>query len=253
MTSTKLRGLAPAIHYLSTFPSAVEVAEVIRSTVFGALGARTCSIWRVMDGDLVAIAQVGHTQEQEERYRVLPGAIDLLIWRAVRTGSPIFTDGADSSARGNPRFASVDEEFWTRTLRHHEAVAVVRSGITYAGQPIGAVGLILDQPWPEDAESLGLLDIVTSALGLWISSPASGTREIATAARASVSSIGLSFTERQRQILRLVEQDMPTAQISIALRVSESSIKQDLQHVMMALNTRNRTLAAARARDLGLL
>lgn len=253
MTSPRLRGLAPAIHYLSTFPSAPDVAEVLRTTVFGTLGARTCSIWRVLDGDLVAVAQVGHTQEQEERYRVLPAAIDLLIWRAVRTGTPIFTDGADTSARGNPRFASVDEEFWSRTLRHHEAVAVVRSGITYAGQPIGALGMILDQPWSEDAESLGVLDVVTSALGLWMSSPASGTREIAVAARASVSSIGLFFTERQRQILRMVEQDVPTAQIALSLRVSESSIKQDLQHVMMALNTRNRTVAATRARELGVL
>jgi DNA-binding NarL/FixJ family response regulator len=63
----------------------------------------------------------------------------------------------------------------------------------------------------------------------------------------------LHVTERQKQILRLVEVGKSNTGIALALGYSVSTIKQELQRVMRAMGVSDRTEAAARARSLGLL
>lgn len=249
MTS-RLHGIPELLRFLSTLPRPQDVARVLHTSTFGPLGARTCTLWAMDGDDLVAIGQSGHTDEEAERYRILPGALDLIMWRTIRSGVPLITDERD---RVQSSFASIDEEFWAKTLAGHDVVSIVRAPITYAGRPVGALGILLDRSWPGDPSTRDLLETVRSVLGLWMTSPASGVRDQTDESRTRVGVLSLSFTDRQRRILRMVEQDASTARIAAAERISESSVKQDLQQVMRALNTRNRNLAAARARELGLL
>ena len=250
MTAPTLRGLPQFLRYLTTFPDPQAMVTSLRTGVLSSFGARTASIWALVDDDLIVVAQDGHTREEADRYSVLPGSLDLLMWRAVRSGQLLVTDDSDTVMSN---FTNVDGEFWPRTLTRVEAVSIIRAPIMHAGRPVGALGLLLDRHWPGDADSTALLATVCSVLGLWVTSPESGASEAVAANQKRSTAFRLSFTERQKAILRLVEQDMTTAQIALALRQSESTVKQDLQHVMRALNTRSRAIAAARARELGLL
>lgn len=250
MTATGLSGLPLFLRFLTTYPAPQAVVSALRSGVLTSLDARTATIWALADGDLVMVAQDGHTREESERYSVLPGTLDLLMWRAIRSGSPLITD-EDDAVMSN--FSSVDEESWSRTLTRVGAVSVVRAPLMHCGQPVGALGLLLGQPWPGDPESVALIDSLASLLGLWLTSPESGATDAARANRTSATSLSLAFTDRQKEVLRMVEQDATTPQIALALRQSESTVKQDLQQAMRALNTRSRAIAAARARELGLL
>ena len=248
MNGISLRGLPQFLTFLTTYPEPQQVVSSLRTGVLSSVGARTTTLWSLTDGDLVMVAQDGHTREEADRYSVLPGNLDLLMWRAIRSGSPLIT-GENDAVMSN--FSSVDEESWSRTLTRVEAVSVVRAPLMHCGQPVGALGLLSDQVWNSDAAAL--LEVVTSMLGLWLTSPDSGAREAAKANRTRATSFRLAFTDRQKEVLRMVEQDASTPQIAITLNQSESTIKQDLQQVMRALNTRNRAIAAARARELGLI
>lgn len=248
MSGFGLRGLPQFLTFLTTYPEAQQVVSSLRTGVLSSVGARTATLWSLMDGDLVMVAQDGHTRDEADRYSVLPGNLDLLMWRAIRSGEALVTDENDTVMS---QFSSVDEESWSRTLARVHTVSVVRAPLMHCGQPVGALGLLVDQVWNDDAAAL--LEVVASMLGLWLTSPDSGAREAATANRTRATSFRLAFTDRQKQVLHLVEQDASTPEIAIALNQSESTIKQDLQQVMRALNTRNRAIAAARARELGLI
>lgn len=250
MTGRGLHGLPQFLRFLTTDPEPDELVAALRSGVGASLGARTATVWLLVDGDLVMVAQDGHTRDEADRYSVLPGTLDLLMWRAMRSGSPLITDESDAVMSN---FSSVDEETWSRTLARVETVSVVRAPLMHCGQPVGALGLLLDRRWAADQEAEGLLTVVSSLLALWITSPDSGAKEAAKAHRSRASAFRLAFTERQKEVLRLVEQDATTPQIALALRQSESTVKQDIQQAMRALNTRNRAIAAARARELGLI
>lgn len=250
MTITSLHGIPQFLRFSTTYPTPDALVANLRTTAFGAYGARTCSVWTVIDDDLVVVAQDGHTAEEADRYSVLPGALDLLIWRAVRSGTPLITDEGDAVLS---TFATIDEQYWQRTLQRVETASVVRAPLLHRGQPVGALGLLLDQPWPGDATAIAVLDIVRNTLALWLTSPESGARAAAEANRSRSTSLSLAFSDRQKQILRLVEQDASTPKIALTLMLSESTVKQDLQQAMRALNTRSRSIAAARARELGLL
>ncbi|MGB3544028.1 response regulator transcription factor, partial [Rubrivirga sp.] len=62
-----------------------------------------------------------------------------------------------------------------------------------------------------------------------------------------------SLTPREVEIVRLVATGMTNAEIADHLFVSTATVKRHVANVYGKLDVRNRTEAAARARDLGLL
>jgi len=253
MSSTRIPplGAMPAfLRLLATFPDAETVMDGLVSGPLAAYGVRTCRIWTLRDGNLVAVVGHGHTPEESDRYAVLPGELDLAVWRAVRSGGPLITDGEEQPSSD---FGSIDGQFWARVLARVDARAVIRAPLRLGSQAVGAIGFITDRPWPDDAAATGALDALTSALGLWITNPRSGADGLAAATLAQAPQDTLAFTPRQREILLLVESGASNPQIAVLLRVSVSSVKQDLQSAMRALGAQRRADAPARARRLGLL
>lgn len=245
-----LRALPAFLRLLATFPSAETVMAGLVSGPLARFGVRTCSIWVIRDGDLVAVASHGHTAAEVDRYAVLPGELDLALWRAVRDGRPIVTAGEEHPSA---EFGSVDGQFWGRVLERVAAQSVVRAPLLLGRSPVGALGLITDQPWPDDSAAVDMLAALGSALGLWLTNPRSGADALAAETLARTPSLSLAFTPRQREILLLVESGSSNPEIARLLRVSVSSVKQDLQAAMRALGTSRRADAPGRARRLGLL
>jgi len=61
------------------------------------------------------------------------------------------------------------------------------------------------------------------------------------------------LTERELEVLRLLAVGLPSREIAHTLVVAVGTVKQHLKHIYDKLQVRNRTEAANRARDLGLL
>lgn len=61
------------------------------------------------------------------------------------------------------------------------------------------------------------------------------------------------LTDRERDVLRLVGEGLPNAEISARLHLSPGTVRNYLSAAILKLDARNRTEAFARARDRGLL
>lgn len=61
------------------------------------------------------------------------------------------------------------------------------------------------------------------------------------------------LTDRERDVLRLVGEGLPNAEISERLHLSEGTVRNYLSSAIVKLNARNRTEAFAHARDRGFL
>ncbi|MFK0257019.1 response regulator [Streptomyces sp. NPDC090445] len=62
-----------------------------------------------------------------------------------------------------------------------------------------------------------------------------------------------ALSPRETEILRLVAEGLTNREISTALFVSEGTVKNHISRILGRLNLRDRTQAAIRARDMGLL
>ena len=246
MTITSLHGLPRFLQYLSTFPSPDSVATALVLGPLQFCGAVSIIIWRVEGNELVCVGQHGHTRAEAARYAVVPLDVDFAISRVVRTATPLMstaTAGIEAPA------ARLDEEFWTRMLARVDATAVVRSPIWHSGIVVGAFGLLLSGPLPPDSESSAMLEAVTSALGVWLTHPQSGLPVISSRSRTSP----LALSPRQVRILALVAEGLSNRAIAMHLRLSESTVKQDLQRAMRTVGVQDRHAATEQARAMGLL
>jgi DNA-binding NarL/FixJ family response regulator len=61
------------------------------------------------------------------------------------------------------------------------------------------------------------------------------------------------ITDRQLEVLRLLGEGRTNLQISVRLGFSDSTVKKEVQQLMVYLNVHDREAAVARARELGLL
>ena len=99
---------------------------------------------------------------------------------------------------------------------------------------------------------LALLRTLGSALGLWLDSPLT-PRPTPLAFHENPAYIAMALTGRQKEILNLVEAGRSNAFIATKLGYSASTIKQELQRVMISLDVTSRAEAAQRARAIGLI
>jgi DNA-binding CsgD family transcriptional regulator len=253
MSRATAYGLPQLLRYLGTFPRPADALEALHHGPLGVYGATASLLWQVRGDELVALASVGHTRAEVDRYATLPLTLGLSVVRAVRTGT-VIVDTDVTVAETPPAPASrdmLDDEVRDAILRRGQAASVLRIPLLNDGRSVGAIGLVVDRRWPDDEGTVALTDCISLAMGMWLTHPRVGVS--GAAVRPLARDWSLSFTERQREILRLAEQGQSNPAIAAALHVSASSVKQDLQRCMRALRSEDRLAAAARARSLGLL
>lgn len=244
-----LARLPMLVQHIAALPPPDQVLRALRLGVFAPMGMRAGVIWR-LDGpvQLVRMAACGHTQSEEARFATFPVGVEPSLGAAIRE------DRVDVQAA--PDFeglslAGLDSHPWHDVVRRHHASAVVTFPLRFDGSPVGAVRMVLAQRWVGGMDQFALVNAVADLGGVWLTHPAVGCALMRSP--ASVREWSLSFTERQREVLRLVEEGVLTHDISMRLQVSESTVRQDLRWAMRALRASSRRVAVTRARALGLL
>ena len=241
--------LTPLLRHLATFPAPARVAETVVRGPGGALGLTTASVWRLDDESLVAVSQTGLPEGVEERYDVIPLAVSMPITIAVRENRIVVMTIADM-VRDFPAVA-IDAAPWESTVERLPSDLAVFSPICAEGLPIGGLAVLAAGRTSLGVDDYTLIDGIASALALWMSNQRSGAMPLR--ARSTPRTESLAITERQAQILRLVEEGKSNAQIALLLGYSESTVKQELQRVLRLLRAGDRMSAVARAHDVGLL
>jgi DNA-binding CsgD family transcriptional regulator len=244
-----LSGLPQFLSYASTFPSGELLLEALRSGPLARRRMKAGFIWMLVDGvRLMSIAQVGWGREMVDRYALIPMALDLPVVHSVTDNRPKVDPAPDF---GSSYLSSIDERFLGEHFEALGAASIVNFPMRRANAVVGACGFVTETAWQEDDESEALLSALGSILGLWATHPR--TASITAPASLGQRDWSLSFTPRQKEVLSLVGDGLPNSQIARRLMVSNSSVKQDLQHVMRALRTHDRESAYERAAQLNLL
>jgi DNA-binding CsgD family transcriptional regulator len=243
-----LAGVPQLLRYLGTFPAPGDVVEALRRGPLGQCGAQAVALAVVTPTrELMNIATIGFTREEDDRYRVFPLTLEAPGTRAVATRR---IEYADAEAFPAELMGGLDEQLWREMGARLGLVSIVSAPILYEGGVIGTVASFLDRRWQEDSPETDVITAVAASLALWMSHPRSGVSTIGVPA---VREWSLAFTERQRAVLRLVEAGRSNPAIALELGTSESTVKADLQQAMRALRTSDRREAATRARALGLV
>lgn len=241
--------ITPLLRSLAAFPSPEVVAKSVVRGPAGALGATTGSVWRRTDDELVAVSHHGLPDGVEDRYAVIPLRLQMPVAEAV-SQNRIVAMALDAMIRDYPAVA-MDADPWESSTDEADACYAVFSPICLEGLPIGGLALLCADRTSLDADDYTLIEGITAALALWLSHP--GSRALPLQPRSGAALSSLTLTERQQQILRLVEEGRSNTQIAMQLGYSESTVKQELQRLLRLLRAGDRMAAVARAHDVGLI
>lgn len=146
---------------------------------------------------------------------------------------------------------SVDRPLWEGFMERFGVGQVISAPIILQGTVIGAFGGITRSKRTWSSLDFAMLDGIASALGLWMTHPDTPAPHSDRLRRSDPAL--LHITERQQQILLLVEAGKSNTSIAHTLGYSVSTIKQELQKIMKTMGLSDRLEAAARARKVGLL
>lgn len=245
-----LAGLPALLDLLGRQPTADSVAEAIVTGPAALFGAKY-SMVMVLDGDrLRLIGSYGYSADDLAGFEVIPLAADLPLSQAVRDGqaivsiSPDLIDEFEGLAAHRERWARFEAE---RRLGSLAVVPVAALGVA-----IGAYVIACADEWLWRPRDLTLLESVADALALWMLHPTSGVAAGSSSESGAGANMGVRLTPRQCAILQLVSEGHTTEAIGATLGYSGSTVKQDIQRAMRALDVPTREDAVARARELGL-
>ncbi|MFF5076344.1 response regulator [Actinoplanes sp. NPDC000266] len=120
----------------------------------------------------------------------------------------------------------------------------------FAALRAGAVGYLL-----KDVSSERLVEAVRAAhRGESVLQPSVAAKVVATFARAAAPQPPADpLSDRETEVLRLLAEGRSNREIAAALFLAEGTVKNHVTNVLGKLGVRDRTQAALRARDLGLI
>src|SRR5206468_5516677 len=127
--------------------------------------------------------------------------------------------------------------------------------MVFDGLRAGAIGYLLkDAPSEKLAEAIRV-----AARGETFLQPSVAAKVVAEFARLSRTTFGSGnsaidpLSEREREILRLIAQGASNREIASALFLAEGTVKNHVSNILGKLKVRDRTQAALKAKDVGLI
>jgi DNA-binding CsgD family transcriptional regulator len=242
-------GLPQFLRFLGTLPAPDPVARALHLGPMSALDTGAVSLTRVVDDALELHGTHGYTDGEVDGYWRVPLSVPTPFSRCVHEAEVLIDDIETITTRFE--VLQMDEDLWQGFIDRFGVGQVISAPIVLQGTVIGAFGGITRSKRTWSSLDFALLDGISAALGLWMTHPEAPSPR---SDRLDRGESGLLYvTERQQQILRLVEAGKSNTSIAMALGYSVSTIKQELQRIMRGMNVSDRLEAAQRARSLGLL
>lgn len=242
-------GLPQFLRFLANLPAPDNVARALLLGPLSVFDTGAVSITQVRGEALELNGTSGYTPGEVDGYWRVPLSVPTPFSRCVREAEVIIDEIEEVTT--NFEALQVDEGLWQGFMDRLGVGQVISAPILFQGTVIGAFGGITRSKRHWNSLDFALLDGISSALGLWMTHPDTPTSRTDRLHRRDASL--LHVTQRQQQILRLVEVGKSNTAIALALGYSVSTIKQELQRVMRNMGVSDRSDAAERARSLGLL
>lgn len=245
-------GLGALLHRLAGYPSPHEALLAIIEGPLRRLGAWAGLMWLERDGYLDTIA--GHRTDGlfDELYARIPVGADMPVPLCFRESEVIVIDVASMGAVFEPLAAH--EDAWADTMPDVRSGTLVHIPMVSRGVSLGVVGVACTESFALDTLQISFLDGVGAALGLWVTHPATPLPDGALApANPEAGTPEVTLSPRQQQIVRLIRESRSNAAIAVQLGCSVSTVKQEIQRIQREVRASDRTDAAARAVELGLV
>lgn len=200
-------------------------------------------------GYLRTMGGYGFTDEEMDRYAIVPLSIPSPMGEAYLNSEVTILPFADMPKKYE--VVRIDPEIWGQMSDRFGRGDVVHVPVTAQGTTLGVMGFYTNERRSWDSKDIAYLEGLCAAVGIWATHPLSGvqTPDI----WRPVGETMLVLSDRQQVILRMVEAGKSNASIAMALGYSPSTVKAEIQKVLRALKVNDRTAAASRARELGLL
>lgn len=245
-----IRAMPQFLRFLSAHPAPANVALALVRGPLSRYGAVSSIMWLGSDHDaLHLIASYANGPLAEARYGVIATTVDMPATQVFRDGVtmtvPVNRMATDYAA------LSLDADLWDELSAASADAVILNAPILAHGKPIGVWGFTADRSIPTDADDLAYFLGLSSILGIWLTHPRTPVPKPPAGPIGADEPIVL--TDRQQRILERVLAGQSNAQIANALGYSLSTVKQDMQRALRSMRAAERSLAADRARDLGLL
>ncbi len=135
------------------------------------------------------------------------------------------------------------------------ALAWLADAVALAPEPQAYSRLFLDEgpPMMRLLTEAGQLGVAGDHPRRLLSLGAASRAEAADVGRRAAQSLGASLTERELQVLRLLDSELSGPQIARQLFVSHNTLRTHTKHIFTKLEVTDRRAAVRRARDRGLL
>lgn len=250
MTELAPAALSGFLRFLSASPEGGAVAEAAVHGPLTSLDARATTIFAAQGSDLVLAGDYGFTPEFLERFHTLSISSPFGMCQAYRQSEVIErTSGVEDEWIGD-----YDRELIAASLLSSEGEALTSTSVPIMskGRSIGVWNLVTPADATLDRSAFTHLDAVSAAVGMWMALREKDRKSAPTLRRERLSP-HVRITGRQLEVLRLLGAGKTNLQISVRLGFSDSTVKKEVQQIMVYLNVHDREAAVARARELGLL
>lgn len=240
-------GMASLLTVLSQAAHPDEVAAALVQGPGSAYGARSAAVlWR-RGNDLVVHGLHGYRPSEVKGLEKVSLDEDYPLVRAFREGTPLI----ESSQQISETYAGTrrPDSRWRQVAERLPAGDTVNAPVISNGRPVGVYALNCGSTPDWSSFDLATLDLISHALGMWLSHPDSG---IPLDDPVTTPTPGV-LTDRQNAVLGLVAQGRSNAAIATMLGVSVSTVKQEVSRIMAHLNAVDRVEAVEIARSLGIL
>ncbi len=208
------------------------------------------SLWVTSENrQLLMSDSFGYDITTRNRYESLSLDADYPITRCV-TEQEIQIDNIETIFDVYPAIA-IDSHIWTTYIVSHNVVDLLSVPIMHKSVAIGGIGFFSTVKIDWGVKEINHLRWVAAAMSLWLTQD-SNRIQVLTQTESDIPS-ALALTARQIEILLLVEAAKSNSYIANVMGFSESTVKQELQRAMRALNASNRVDLVQRARQFDLL
>jgi DNA-binding CsgD family transcriptional regulator len=248
LSETTPAALPQFLRFLSSLPAPDAVARAMHLGPLAPLDFGAVSITRLADETLLLNGTHGYTSEEVDRYFQVPLSLVTPFTRCILQ-SEVLVDEIEDVLESFVAL-QMDAELWQGFMTRIGIGQVVSAPIVFQGTVIGAFGGITRSKRSWTSLDFALLDGLSSVLGLWMTHP---DAPVPAPDRLRSNHQGtIHLTDRQLQILQLVEAGRSNTAIGQTLGYSVSTIKQELQKAMRSMRVSDRLDAAKRARELNL-